>query len=226
MLKGDIGWRTIRYAKYFIKKQPYFPEVFVDVVLHKKSLVVVDIYGVVFSCLMDDDEVTVTYGEYPYVRNPTRTVFYLAKSLYDDLILIAFQGHGEVLENPYYRVLEREHNKFEMVECMRLYKYDDVGGIWIHMDALDFGASIFVGLNYPFHGTWNGIELNRVYMSHIVDSDVIVFGSEDGVYMLFRKLNYPCTPGARLLKRQMMRTPIWFRPTTPLNNISIRGLLV
>jgi hypothetical protein len=72
------------------------------------------------------------------------------------------------------------------------------------MDALDFGASIFVELNYPFHGSWN----------------------EDGVYKLFRKLNYPCTLGAHLLRRQMMRTPIWFMPTTPLNNISIRGLLV
>jgi hypothetical protein len=109
---------------------------------------------------------------------------------------------------------------------MRLYKYDDAGGTWIRMDALDFGASIFVGLNYPFHGSWNGIELNRVYVSNIVDSDVIVFGSEDGVYKPFRKLNYPCTPGARLLRRQMMCTPIWFMPTTPLNNISIRGLLV
>jgi hypothetical protein len=39
-----------------------------------------------------------------------------------------------------------------MVECMRLYKYDDAGGTWIRMDALDFGVSIFVGLNYPFHG--------------------------------------------------------------------------
>jgi hypothetical protein len=94
------------------------------------------------------------------------------------------------------------------------------------MCALDFGASIFVGLNYPFHGSWNGIELNRVYVSNIVDSDVIVFGSEDGVYKLFRKLNYPCTSGAHLLRRQMMRTPIWFRPTTQSNNISIRGLLV
>jgi hypothetical protein len=28
------------------------------------------------------------------------------------------------------------------------------------------------------------------------------------------------------LRRQMMRTPIWFRPTTQSNNISIRGLLV
>jgi hypothetical protein len=58
--KGDTGWRTIRYAKYFLEKQPYFPEVFVDDILHKKSLVVVDIYGVVFLCRMDDDEATVT----------------------------------------------------------------------------------------------------------------------------------------------------------------------
>jgi hypothetical protein len=224
--KGDTGWRTIRYAKYFIEKQPYFPEVFVDVVFHKKLLVAVDIYGVVFLWRMDDDEVTITCGEYPYVRSPARTVFYLAKSPYDDLILIVVQGHGEALENTYYRVLESEHNKFETVEYMRLYKYDDAGGTWIHMDALDFGASIFVGLNYPFQGSWNGIVLNRVYVSNIVDSDVIVFGNEDGVYRTFRKLNYPCTPGARLLRRQMMRPPIWFRPTTPLNNISIRGLLV
>jgi hypothetical protein len=149
---------------------------------------------------MDDDEVTVTYGEYPYVRNPARTVFYLAKSPYDDLILIAVQGHGEALENPYYRVHESEHNKFETIECMRLYKDDDADGTWIGIDALDFGASIFVGLNYPFHGSWNGIELNRVYVSNHVDSDVIVFGNEDGVYRPFRKLNYSCTPGARLLR--------------------------
>jgi hypothetical protein len=109
---------------------------------------------------------------------------------------------------------------------MSLYKYDDAGGTWIRMDALDFGASIFLGLNYPFHGSWNGIELNRVYVSNIVDSDVIMFGNKDGMYKRFRKLNYPYTPGARLLRRQMMRTPIWFRPTTTLNNISIRGLLV
>jgi hypothetical protein len=109
---------------------------------------------------------------------------------------------------------------------MRLYKYDNASETWIRMDALDFGTSIFVGLSYPFHGSWNGIEINRVYMSNIVDSDVIMFGSEDGLYKLFRKLNYPCTLGVRLLRRQMMRTPIWFRPTTPLNNISIRGLLV
>jgi hypothetical protein len=175
---------------------------------------------------MDDDEVTVTYGEYPYVHSPARTVFYFTKSPYDDLILIVVQGHGEALENPYYRVLESEHNKFETVECMRLYKYDNASETWIRMDALDFGTSIFVGLSYPFHGSWNGIEINRVYMSNIVDSDVIMFGSEDGLYKLFRKLNYPCTLGGRLLRRQMMRTPIWFRPTTPLNNISIRGLLV
>jgi hypothetical protein len=43
-------------------------------------------------------------------------------------------------------------------------------------------------------------------VSNIVDSDVIVFGNEDGVYRPFRKLNYPCTPGARLLRRQMMHT--------------------
>jgi hypothetical protein len=67
-------------------------------------------------------------------------------------------------------------------------------------DALDFGASIFVGLNYPFHESWNGIEPNRVYVCNIIDSDVIVFGSEDGVYKPFRKLNYPCTLGARLLR--------------------------
>jgi hypothetical protein len=98
---------------------------------------------------------------------------------------------------------------------MRLYKYDDAAGTWIRMDALNFGASIFVALNYPFHGSWNGTELNRVYVSKILDSDVIVFRSEDGVYKPFRKLNYSCTPGARLLRRQMMCTPISFRPTTP-----------
>jgi hypothetical protein len=157
--KGDAGWRPITHEKYFIEKQPYFPEVFVDVVLHKKSLVVVDIFGVVFWWHMGEDEVTVTYKEYPYVRNPAKTVFYLGKSPSDDLILIVVQGHSEALEKPYYRVLESEHNKFETVECMRLYKYDDAIGTWIHMDALDFGASIFVGLNYPFYGSWNGIEL-------------------------------------------------------------------
>jgi hypothetical protein len=68
-------------------------------------LVAVDIYGVVFSWHMDDDEVTVTYGEYLYVCSLATTVFYLAKSPYDDLILIAVQGHGEALENSYYRVL-------------------------------------------------------------------------------------------------------------------------
>jgi hypothetical protein len=47
--KGDTRWRTVRYAKYFIEKLPYFPEVFFEVVLHKKSSVTVDIYGVVFS---------------------------------------------------------------------------------------------------------------------------------------------------------------------------------
>jgi hypothetical protein len=62
--KGDAGWRTITHEKYFIEKQPYFPEVFVDVVLHKKSLVVVDIFGVVFWWHMGEDEVTVTYKEY------------------------------------------------------------------------------------------------------------------------------------------------------------------
>jgi hypothetical protein len=123
-------------------------------------LVAVDIYGVVFSWRMDDDEVTVTYREYLYVCSPARTVFYLAKSPYDDLILIAVQGHSEALENSYYQVLESEHNKFKTVECMRLYKYDDASRTWIRMDALDFGASIFFGLNYPFHGSWNRIELN------------------------------------------------------------------
>jgi hypothetical protein len=48
MSKGDTGWRTIRYAEYFIEKQSYFLEVFVDAVLHKKALVAIDIYGAVF----------------------------------------------------------------------------------------------------------------------------------------------------------------------------------
>jgi hypothetical protein len=109
--KGGTGWRTIRYAKYFIKKQPYFLEVFVDAVLHKKLLVAIDIYGVVFSWRMDDDEVTITYGEYPYVRIPAKTIFYLTKSPYDDIILIVVQGHGEALENPYYQVLKSEHKQ-------------------------------------------------------------------------------------------------------------------
>jgi hypothetical protein len=93
----------------------------------KKSLVAVERYTKV-SWHMDDDEVTVTYGEYLYARSLAKTVFYLAKSPYDDLILIAVQGHDEALENPNNRVLESEHNKFETVECMRLYKYDDAAG--------------------------------------------------------------------------------------------------
>jgi hypothetical protein len=47
--KGDTGWRTIRYAKYFIEKQPYFPEVFVDVVLHKNRWLLLT-FMVLFFC--------------------------------------------------------------------------------------------------------------------------------------------------------------------------------
>jgi hypothetical protein len=49
-------------------------------------VVAVNIYGVGFSWCMSDDEVTLTYREYPYVRSPAKTVFYLAKSPFDDII--------------------------------------------------------------------------------------------------------------------------------------------
>jgi hypothetical protein len=47
-MKGDAAWRTITYAKYFIEKQPYFPEVFVDAVLHKKSWLLLTFMMLVF----------------------------------------------------------------------------------------------------------------------------------------------------------------------------------
>jgi hypothetical protein len=76
------------------------------------------------------------------------------------------------LKRPYYRVLKSELDRFEDVDEIFLFKFDDMRQTWSGIHAIDLGTSPFVGLNYPFHGTWSGTELSSIYVANMMDYDV------------------------------------------------------
>jgi hypothetical protein len=129
-----------------------------------------------------DNPVIITSTNIPFVEeyffNSDSRVFYLAKTPADELILISVQGSRETLKRPYYRVLKSELDRFEDVDEIFLFKFDDMRQTWSRIHAINLGTSLFVGLNYPFHGTWSGTELSSIYVANMMDYDVVTFSTK------------------------------------------------
>jgi hypothetical protein len=142
-----------------------------------------------------DNPVIITSTNIPFVEeyffNSDSRVFYLAKTPADELILICVQGSGETLKRPYYRVLKSELDRFEDVDEIFLFKFDDMRQTWSRIHAINLGTSLFVGLNYPFHGTWSGTELSSIYVANMMDYDVVTFSTKGQTDVAVKRYNYP-----------------------------------
>ncbi|CAL4962204.1 unnamed protein product [Urochloa decumbens] len=219
--KGDNTWTFFNHPTSYCGSRSYFPEIFMDSLVHKGRVVAVDSEGFVFSWPIGDQDVnpvSISSADIPFVFGSRERVFYLAKSPCDELILICVRGHGPVFMRPYNRVLKSEHDRFEIPDSMILFKYDDARETWRRIRTTDLGASLFVGLNYPFYVTCNAIKPNSVYVANMVGSDVTIFAMQAESDVPIEKHNYPIKEQARPGVRQSLRTPMWFRPTVPENN--------
>ncbi|CAL4962201.1 unnamed protein product [Urochloa decumbens] len=142
-------------------------------------------------------------------------VLYLAISPRDELMLICVHGKVPPDYKPSSRMLQSEHDWFEEISGMTVHKFLDSDGTWEQIHNIGLDQSLFVGLNYPFCGTWSGIKPNSVYVSNLAEWDIMVFdmdGAEDAV---FQMQDYPVVDDVRLPDGHSMRTPMWFRPTRP-----------
>lgn len=103
----------------------------------------------------------------------------------------------------------------ESIDGMTIHTFDDTETTWSRNHTRIYAYSFFVGLNFPFTGSWSGIKGNHVYVANLLDSDVIILTTKEGEGVRIEKHNYPLDKVARLLSGKSMRTPIWFRPTLP-----------
>ncbi|CAL4899383.1 unnamed protein product [Urochloa decumbens] len=218
--KSDNMWFLVDHSSSYFGSCNYIPDIYMDALIHKGSIVAVDNEGFVFSWHMGDKNATLvkaTSADIPVVIGSDCRVFYLAKSPGDQQILICVQGHGPVSSCGDFRVLKSEHDRFKNVDSITLFRFDDVGETWRRIHTSDLGASLFVGINHPFYVTCDGIKPNSLHVANIIDHDVAIFGTQGELDMPIEVLNYPIKEEAQSYKiRQGMRTSMWFRPTVPV----------
>ncbi|CAL4892769.1 unnamed protein product [Urochloa decumbens] len=214
----EMAWKLFVHPTEWYGCLRYFPEVFLDALVHKGRLVAVDEEGEIFSWDIDNHRkypLRISKPDIHAFEGCNEEVFYFAKTPVDELIVISLHGHGPRLYSPSCRVLVSEHNRFEQIIGMIMHKFDDSDGTWQPIRRVGHGQSLFVGLNYPFCGAWSGVKHNSVYVASLADNDVMIIamGSEadSGIEMQ----DYPIRDGCRLLDGHSIRTPIWFRPKRP-----------
>ncbi|CAL4906684.1 unnamed protein product [Urochloa decumbens] len=214
----DSNWKLLAHPSNwaYFRFHPFY----MDAILHKGKIFAVDGDGDVFAWDLD------RHREHPMIIAPTGVsgfdtcndqLYYLAKSPSDELILITLHGKVPRFEDykPSSRILQSEHDWFEEIGGMTLHRFEDRDGTWEQIHNIGHGYYVFVGLNYPFFGTWNGINPNMVYVANLSEWDVIGFDMDGGENAVLDMRDYPAEDEARLSDGHSMRTPMWFRPTCP-----------
>lgn len=140
-----------------------------DALFHKGHVVAMDEKGSIFSWSMEHD----IDGLFPERISPpifldiersTEEVYCLAKSSADDLLLICLYGHSRVpYKHPFYRALVSEYERFLKPDTMSIQNLDEMGSTWSQIHKNRGGATLFLGLNYPFYGAWDGMKPNGLY---------------------------------------------------------------
>jgi hypothetical protein len=216
--KGDVGWKTLRHPTFWAECLEYYVLTFVDVVLHRGRLVVVEEYSCMYSWDIDRPQVyplKLTGPNLHHFEESPEITFYLAKSPDDELLVICVHGNHARYFEPLWQVLINEHDRFYNIDAMTVYKFDDAKGTWQRIHTIGGKHSIFVGLNYPFHMDSECIKPNSVCVADLADNDVVIFSMEPGKEKSMQLIDLHTRGAARMLDRHSMRTPMWFRPTRP-----------
>ncbi|CAL4951600.1 unnamed protein product [Urochloa decumbens] len=212
----DSNWKLLAHPSNwaYFRFHPFY----MDAILHKGKIFAVDGDGDVFAWDLDrhrQHPVIISAPDASGFDTCNDQLYYLAKSPSDELILISLHGKVPTDYKSSSRILQSENDWFEEIGGMTLHRFDDRDGTWGQIHNFGLGNSVFVGLNYPFFGTWNGINPNMVYVANLSEWDVIGFDMDGGENTVLDMRDYPAEDEARLPDGQSMRTPMWFRPTCP-----------
>ncbi|CAL5017646.1 unnamed protein product [Urochloa decumbens] len=216
--KSEKAWKLLVHPTEWSGCLMYFPEVYLDALVHKRRIVAVDEEGDIFSWDIYHHRkypLRIMKPDIPAIEGCNEEVFYFAKSPLDELILISMHGKGATSYMPSYRVVESEHNRFDHISAMIMHKFDDSDGTWQRICRVGLGQSLFLGLNYPFFGSWSGLKPNSVYVANVAHNDVMIIGMGSEADVGIKMQDYPIKDGFRLLDGHSMRTPMWFRPKRP-----------
>ncbi|CAL4886810.1 unnamed protein product [Urochloa decumbens] len=215
--EGDKTWKLFTHRKAYLGCYHREPLIVMDAILHKGSVIAVDGDGFCYSWDIRYPE------EYPMpLATPERVdiegsvgcIFFLAKSPADELLIIGVHGHCHRARATG-RLVVNEHDVLKHIDGVQLHKFEESHGTWERICNIGLGHSLFLGLNYPFYGSWNGIKPNCVYVADMGGNDVLTFALQADGEALIEKHDLPTEQGARLLDGHSMRTPMWFRPTLP-----------
>ncbi|CAL4886802.1 unnamed protein product [Urochloa decumbens] len=215
--KGDNNWKLFKHPRAYQMCHHYDPQIYMDALLYKGSVVAVDDGGYMFSWDItspEKDPLGMPSPENDRIEGCTGCVFYLAKSPADELLLIGVQGHCHRAPSSG-RVLVSEHDVFKHIDGVTLHKFDYTHGTWERSHTIGLGQSLFLGLNYPFYGSWSGIKRNSLYVADMGGKDVLTFELKDEGEAIIERHDFPREEAVRLLDGHSMRTPMWFRPTLP-----------
>lgn len=217
--QGLTEWKLLKHHTEYEGCYRYFPEVYMDALVHNGRIVAVDEEGSIFSWNIEDD------GSYPDriespvfldVERSTEEVYYLAESCTHDLILICLYGHGDVpYKQSFNRALISEHERFLKLDAMSIHKLDGTTRTWSQIHKIGDNATLFLGLNYHLYGTWDGIKPNSIYFGNFMGSDVMIIDMEDETTASVEQHNYPVEEHRRLMDGHSIRSPMWFCPTKP-----------
>ncbi|CAN6294799.1 unnamed protein product [Urochloa humidicola] len=196
-----------------------FPYFFMDALIHKGRILAVDIDGFVFSWDM------VNHCEQPLEIEPPNfsapdgsgnEIWYLAKSPSDEILLICLHVKFATYYKHSSRLIQGElQDRVDKVHGMTLFKIDVTDSKWERIHEIGLGHSLFIGMNYPFFGTWSGVDPNSVYVANLAEWDVMILDMKAREDAGFKGTDYPVENDKRLCDRFSMRTPMWFRPTRP-----------
>ncbi|CAL4962202.1 unnamed protein product [Urochloa decumbens] len=221
--RGQPDWKLFTHpTQLFSGCYTDYPEVFLDAVVHQGHVIAVNEGGYMYSWSMDDPEAypsKVTPPEFSE-EHDTR-VCYLATSPNNQLLLVCMHGEGKSYYEPSLRMVESEHDRIEKPAAISIHVYDDTEHVWRRTQTIAPGVSLFLGMNYPLYGRWSNVKSDRVYIANMAGNDSIIFSLNNEADSSIEVQDYPIEEQYHLLDGHSIRTPMWFRPTTP--SLTARG---
>ncbi|CAL4899385.1 unnamed protein product [Urochloa decumbens] len=215
---GQSDWKTFTHpTQLFSGCYTYYPEVWLDAIVHHGRVVAVNEGGYLYSWSMHDPEaypIKLTTPEFSQEHDTQ--VYYLATSPNDELLLVCVHGEHRRYFEPSLRMVVSEQDRIEQPAAISIHVYDDIENVWLRTQFIGAGLSLFLGLNCPFYGRWSNVEADRVYIASMCDNDSVIFSMDSSeAENSIEKRNYPIKKESRLIDGMSIRTPMWFRPTVP-----------
>ncbi|CAL5002428.1 unnamed protein product [Urochloa decumbens] len=188
----DNAWRVLKNpTDHDDDELNYYPEVFLDAVVHHGWVLAVEDDGSIFAWDVRGQNLLPVDLPAPIFPPSEESVPSMA------------------------RMVRNEHDLFEHLDGMSIHEFDDANLEWRRILRLGHDTSLFVGLNYPFYVTSADLKGDSVYIADMVNFDVVICSMDNEGGVSIKRQDFPTDEMVHLLDGRSIRTPMWFRPTAP-----------